>query len=355
MKFENIELEEGLNKEWVITNGIGGFASSTILGINTRRYHGLLFAPLTPPAQRNLILSKVDESIIINEKKYNLYSNMCVDNTSKGYKYLESFEKEYIPIFTYKVENTVIRKYICMEYGKNTVVILYRVFNKNKKTKLILTPLVNFRDFHRENFNHEFDVKQEEYNRKLKIVLDGKGENPIYINVSDGVYIKHDNDSFKNMYYIEEEKRGFNAVENHAIPGRYEIDIDPFEQKDITFIASLEENIEAKDGKQIISNEIARISGLIFDSRLEEEHKDKKYIRDFIIAADNFVVNRPSFGLHTIIAGYPWFLDWGRDTLISFEGLLLKTKRYDIAKEVLLTSIRDVKFGLVPNRIFWLR
>lgn len=352
MKFENISFEEGINKEWVITNGLGGFASSTILGINTRRYHGLLFAPLTPPARRNLILSKVDESIVINDKKYNLYSNMCVDNTSKGYKYLESFEKEYVPIFTYKVESVIIRKYICMEYGKNTVVVLYRVFNKNNKAKLILTPLLNFRDFHRENVNHEFDIKQEEYNGKLKVILDGNSRHPIYINVTGGNYIKHDNDSFKNMYYKEEEKRGFDALENHAIPGRYEINIEPFEQKDITFVASFEENIEPLDGKEVISSEIARLSGLLFDSQLEEEDRCRKYLKDFIIAADNFVVNRPSLGLHTIIAGYPWFLDWGRDTLISFEGLLLKTKRYDIAREVLLTSIQDVKFGLVPNRIF---
>ena len=153
------------------------------------------------------------------------------------------------------------------------------------------------------------------------------------------------------MFYIEEEKRGFNGEENHTIPGRYEIEIEPNQLKDITFVASLDENIEEIDARQVISKEIARISELVYDSGLQNE-QNKELIRDFIIAADNFVVYRPSFALHTIIAGYPWFLDWGRDTLISFEGLLLKTKRYQIAKEVLLTMIRDVKYGLVPNRIF---
>lgn len=236
-----------------------------------------------------------------------------------------------------------------MEHGKNTVVILYKVFNTNKKAKLILTPLLNFRDFHRDSYNHEFYIEQQEINRKLKVILDKNSENPIYINVSDGKYIEHENDSFKNMFYIEEEKRGFGAEENHAIVGRYEIEIKPNEQKDITFVASLENNIEEIDAFKIINNEIARITELVYDSHLEETNKDKDLIKNYIISADNFVVYRPAFKLHTIIAGYPWFLDWGRDTLISFEGLLLKTKRYEIAKEVLLTIIRDIKYGLVPN------
>ena len=352
MKYTDINLEKGLEKEWLITNGIGGFASSTIIGANTRRYHGLLIAPLTPPAKRHLVLSKVDESIEIDGEKFDLYTNICKDYISNGYKYLKSFEKNYIPIFTYEVKDVLIKKYICMEYGKNTVVIFYQIVNKSHNTKMILTPVINFRDFHADTYNHEFHIRQEEYNRKLRVVVDENSDNPIYINVSDGTYIKHENDSFKNMYYIEEEKRGLKSEENHAIVGRYEIEIGENEEKEITFVASLEENIEEITGKNIVSNEVARIAELTYDSELIEDKmpKEKKeLIRDFIIAADNFVVYRPSFGLHTIIAGYPWFLDWGRDSLISFEGLLLKTRRYEIAKEVLETMVRDIKFGLVPN------
>ena len=183
MKYTNINLQKDLKREWIITNGIGGFASSTICGANTRRYHGLLIAPLTPPARRHLILSKVDESIEIDNKKYNLYTNICKNYISNGYEYLESFEKEYIPIYTYKIEDIIIKKYICMEYGKNTVVVYYQIYNKNHTAKLILTPIVNFRDFHAENYNHEFDLKQEEKNRKLKLIIDKNSENPIYINV----------------------------------------------------------------------------------------------------------------------------------------------------------------------------
>ena len=348
MKQENISFEEGIKKEWIITNGIGGYASSTIIGANTRRYHGLLVAPLTPPARRFLILSKIDESIQIDEEKYDLYTNIGKTYISKGYEFLESFEKEYVPIFTYKIKDVLIKKYVCMEYGKNTVTVLYRVFNTNHKTKLILTPIINFRDFHKENYAHDYTITQDIKERKVKLVIDGQAQHPIYINLSEGQYIKHENDSFKNMFYIEEEKRGFNAEENHAIAGRYEVTLEPNTAKDITFVASLEENIEEIDARKVISKEIVRIGSLVYDSELTKNN-DEKLVKQYTIATDNFIVNRQSFGLHTIIAGYPWFLDWGRDTLISFEGLLLISKRYDIAREVLLTMVRDVKYGLIPN------
>ena len=348
MKFtkNKLSIEEGLQKEWIITNGIGGFSFSTIIGANTRKYHGLLIAPLTPPARRYLILSKLDESIEIDNKKYNFYTNICKNYISDGYKYLESFEKEYVPKFTYNVEGVKIEKSICMEYGRNTVCILYKIKNIDKKSKLILAPIVNFRDFHCMNTNHEFDIKQKVEKRKVKVILDKNSNTPIYMNASEGNYIEHMKDSFKNMFYIEEEKRGFFPEEDHAVTGRYEIEIMPNEQKEITFVCSLEENIEEINAKKVINNEIERLNKIIKNSELPAEND---LIKDFIIATDNFIVYRPSFALHTIIAGYPWFLDWGRDTLIAFEGLLLVTRRFDIAKEVLLTFKRDIKYGLVPN------
>lgn len=141
-------------------------------GANTRKYHGLLIAPLSPPGKRNLILSKVDESIEIAGKKYDIYTNIGKNYITEGYKYQMSFEKEYVPIYTYKIQDVIIRKYICMQYGKNTVTILYRVFNGKDKSKLILTPIVNFRDFHKDTYNHEFVLAQWQKNRKLKLVVE---------------------------------------------------------------------------------------------------------------------------------------------------------------------------------------
>lgn len=358
MKYEDemLSIEEGLKREWIITNGIGGYCSSTIIGANTRKYHGLLVAPLIPPASRMLILSKLDENIKTNGKSYDLYTNVCKNYISDGYKRLTSFEKEYIPIFNYQVENIKIKKFICMEYGKNTVVVYYYIKNQDTNSKLTLAPIVNYRDFHCVNKSEKIDIRQEINDQKVKMVIEGNSQHPIYMKISEGKYIKHENDIFKEMYYIEEEKRGQEAQENHIVPGRYEIDLEPNEEKYITFVCSLEENIEEIDGKDIINKEIVRLSEIIYDTGLLDEKKKEStnpeyvsLVKTMVTATDNFVVYRPSFGLYTIIAGYPWFLDWGRDSLISFEGILLKTRRFNIAKEVLLTSIRDIKFGLVPN------
>lgn len=355
MKYSDIDenVRRNLKRDWIITNGIGGYSSQSALGCNTRKYHGLLVAPLTPPARRFLILSKLDESIETNGNKYNLYTNIANGDISEGYNYLTDFKKEYLPIFTYRVEGITIKKFVCMQYGKNTVVVLYRVINHNAETKLTLAPIVNFRDFHTTNTNHHFKAVQSHFNTKLKVILDDNSENPIYMYCSEGKYLKHINDEFNNMYYPREEERGFTAEENHYVPGVYNINIAANEEKDITFICSLEENIEEIEGVNVINQEVARISEIIYDSNILQNRKmndtDIEVLKTLVMASDNFIVNRPSFNLHTIIAGYPWFLDWGRDSLISFEGLLLVTKRYDLAKEVLLTNIQDIKFGLVPN------
>lgn len=356
MKFnkKDIELKNGLTKEWIITNGIGGFAAQSILGINTRKYHGLLVAPLVPPARRYVVLSKIDESFIIEGQEKIIYSNLGKNYISEGYKNLESFEKIYNPIFKYNIENKVkIEKQVVMVYGKNTTCIVYKVENKTKENILMkLAPIMNFRDFHCMSTNHEYNIEQKIQENKIRVIVDGNKTTPVYLFSKEGKYIEHHNDIFKNMFYIEEEKRGFFPEEDLFIPGRYEIEIKPEETKEFTIVCSLEENIEEIDGKKIIKQEEKRLQKIIDKSELVDEKKTKaeqEKMRDLVIASDNFVAYRPQFSLHTIIAGFPWFLDWGRDTLIAFEGLLLKTKRYDIAKEVLLMMTRDIKFGLIPN------
>ena len=357
MKLNNkeISLEQGLQKEWVITNGIGGYSSSTIIGANTRKYHGLLVAPLAAPGRRFLILSKLDEAVTIEGKTYPLYTNICKNFISQGYKNLNTFQKEYIPIFTYEIEGIEIKKFICMEHGRNTVAVFYTVQNPlEKEIKLTLAPVMNFRDFHISHKDRDYTVEQGVEKRKVKVVIDGHSETPIYMHCNSGRYIKHENDIFKGMYYIEEEKRGMEAEENLVVPGVYEVEIPAQTNKSITFVCGLEANIEEIDGRDVINKEIIRISEMVYDSELIEDEETasvdyKKMIKQYVVASDNFVVFRPSFGLHTIIAGYPWFLDWGRDTLISLEGIALVPKRFDIAKQILKTITRDIKYGLVPN------
>ena len=357
MKFEkkDLNLKDGIRKEWVVTNGLGAICSSTIIGANTRRYHGLLVAPLMQPARRHLFISKLDESIEIGNEKYNLYTNICKNYISEGYKHLESFEKLYVPIFKFNVNGVKIEKQISMVFERNIVVVTYKIYNKELNSKLILTPILNFRDFHSLTTNHKFSLKQKMEKSKVRVEIDGNGETPIYMHVTDGKYIIHENDTFENMYYLKEEERGFFPEENLSVPGRYEVDIQPNEVKEITFAGSLEENIEEINGFEIIEKEIERQKVIVAESKLLKKSKTKEakeyneLVEKLVLATDNFVIKRQSFGTYSILAGIPWFLDWGRDAFIAYEGSFLTTKRFEIAKSIFRTAIRDVKFGLVPN------
>ena len=354
---KQIELKDSLNKEWILTNGTGGFCSSTVIGANTRRYHGLLIAPLLPPAARHLIISKLDESIVINNEEYNLFTNICENYISEGYKYQESFEKEFLPIFTYKINDVKITKTISMVYGKNTVVVQYKIKNGKNEAKFKLAPIINFRDFHHMTTNHNFYLQQNVKENKVEIIVDGNSKTPIYMHLDEGQYMEHENDIFYNMLYLKEEERGFYSKENLSVPGRFEVNLKPRESKEITFVASLEDNVENIDSNVIFKKEKERLAKIVDESDLivskskltKQEKEYNELVKDLIVASDSFIINRPLFGTHSVLAGFPWFLDWGRDTLIAFEGLLLLTKRFDLAKEILITFTRDIKSGLVPN------
>ena len=275
-------------KEWVITNGIGGFAASTDLGINTRRYHGLLIAATNPPGLRKLILSKVDESIELNGKKYDLFSNASQGVITEGYKYIQKFEKTIIPIYTYKVKNVIIEKSICMLYGKNTVAIVYRVINQRAKAKLLLTPIVNFRDFHSETHDLKFRYTQKINRDKVQIDF-GTEKGKINLYVEGAKYREYIDNIFYSMYYEREALRGFDAEENHAVPGTFEVEIKPNEDKEIVFFCSLDgeygnslEELQRLSGTKIIENEKKRINEQIKKSGLIKLYRFSKYIHGCI-------------------------------------------------------------------------
>lgn len=352
-----LDLKDGLKKEWIITNGIGGFCSSTVIGANTRRYHGLLIASLNPPASRYLILSKLDESISIEDRNYCLYTNICKEYVSDGFKRQESFEKEYFPIFNYKVEDVKIEKKIAMMYGKNTTVVSYKIQNGRQASKMTIAPIVNFRDFHSMTTNKNFTLKQNVNATKVCVNFIEENTRPIYMYLSEGKYIDYESDTFKNMYYIKEEQRGFYSEENLAVSGRFEVELQPKEIKEIYFVVSLDENVEKINVPDVFEKEQERLEKIVENSNLIKEKKkytrqekeQNQVIKDLIITSDSFVIDRPKFESKSIIAGFPWFLDWGRDTFIAFEGILLVTKRFEEAKSVLKTFTKDIKEGLVPN------
>lgn len=276
---------------------------------------------------------------------------------SEGFKNQISFEKNITAAYEYKVKDVNIKKEICLVYGQNTACVKYVIKTGGEDAKIVIAPVMNFRDFHTMTTDQVFLLKQFIKQDKIKIVINNNNETPIYMKLNDGEYIEHFNDSFKNMYYLEEEKRGFYPLENLSVPGRFEVIISKNTTKVLEFVVSLNENIDEIKFDNEIKKEEKRIQKILKDAEvsvksesivpIEKMHEELKTL--LVKATDNFIVYRPSFGLHTVIAGYPWFLDWGRDTLISFEGLFLATKRYNLAREILLTCIKDIKYGLVPN------
>ena len=363
----NLSLRECLDKEWIVTNGIGGFASSTVCFANTRRYHSLLTAPTKKNGVRRVFLSKIDESVVIDKKEYPIYTNMSKDYISDGYNKMEMFEKDIFLKALFKIEtedkqeneeNVYIEKEVFMETGKNTVCIIYTVTTSLRSAILRLTPLVNNRNFHGLNNDdkNEFDkFKQLEvskntllnrFGKKIKYTYLGNDTNinEMYLFVSDSKYSIFENNQFNNIEYIREKERGFDYIEDIYIPGMFEVEIPVNVTKKIYVYASLES--EDKHVKNIYDKEIQRINNLERENNFKYKFEKEEYIkgkdnvirlenfkRNMTMSADQFIISEGN--LKNIIAGYPWFLDWMRDTMISFEGLLLKARRYEDARKVI--------------------
>lgn len=335
--------EQGIQKEWLLTNGIGGFASSTIIGANARRYHGLLIASLNPPTARHLVLSMLAESVKLKDMNVNLYSFSTNNFKLNGQNYLQKMEQNPLPTFYYNVSDLYIEKTISMEYGKNIVAITYKVKTGKNDISFKIAPLINYRDYH---FNSHVDHLKFEFKSENKSIFLKSQYSDKFLEIysSEGVFYRQEDNYFIGMHYAYEQERGLDAYEDHYVPGFFQIDQKAGEEKIYTVIAAFDETIKEYNGEKIISNEKNRLSSLIKKSGLKNE-----LAKRLVIAADAFIVDRKSTNAKTIIAGYPWFTDWGRDTMIALPGLTLSTKRFEDAKNILYTFSKYVKDGLIPN------
>lgn len=335
--------EEGTNKQWLITNGIGGYASSTIIGCNTRKYHALLVGTKTPPYNRTCYVSKVNETITINGIKHDISTNECLGYISKGFNYQTSFTKDYFPTFDYEVNDIKIKKKLTMIYGKNATIIKYEIETGTKEAKFEIAPLINYRDFHATNTNEIEFAQVLLANNNLKIVYDSN--NSLFIDTNLTHYEKLNNVNFNNMFYRIEKQRGLDAVENHFIPGVYSITLLPNSKVELymTFSTEYIPKINIGYVNSAFYKEIYRQNKLIEKANINDDYANK-----LVLAADQFVIQK-SNEESGILAGYPWFEEWGRDTFIAFEGILLVTKRFEIARKVLLSSVKHIEDGIMPN------
>lgn len=332
----------GTEKEWVVANGIGGYASSTIIGANTRKYHGLLMAALNPPTSRVLLLAKVEEEVIVNNKTYFLSTNETAAGIfPKGYLHQQRFSKKPLPKFTYSLGDVFIDKHIFMVYGKNKTVIRYVIYNpSSKKIKLKITPLISYRDYHATLSKNHWLFNQQETENGVAITP-FKGAQTLYL-ASDKADYQAVSHWYEGMKYFMEEKRGQYCWEDHYMPGFFEVELKG--DGEFSIIASTEP-VPTLSGALLQCKEEKRLAELV-----EKAGFDDYFLNQLVVAADSFIVDRKSTGKKTVIAGYHWFTDWGRDTMIALPGLTLITKRYAEGKEILQTFAKNCKRGLIPNR-----
>ncbi len=347
--------EKNLKNEWLLTNGIGGYSSSTLVGTNTRKYHGLLVAALGNNLDRFLVLSKLNEYVFIKNNKYSISTNECHNYIEKGYIYQETFEKKLLPEFLYNVEGVHIVKKIAMVHGENKIAIKYNIVNTlDEEILFSVAPFVNCRSYHIVQNARKYDQKFE--NDILEITLDSIDGNDtlnslnepykLFMKVTDSEYNSFENTFYKNMYYRVENSRGFDDTESHYMPGEFNVIVEAKSQKEIFLVAEVSKqySIEEKFLKSLVRSEETRLEKIckIASAKTELE-------KELVIAADNFIVEKNNE--KTIIAGYPWFNDWGRDTFIALEGLTLKTNRFSDAKAIIKYFAKFIKNGLVPNYI----
>jgi len=360
------QFDNAIQKEWTITNGLGGYASSTVLGTNTRKYHGLLVAAFHPPGDRRVCLAKLDEEVSIGNDTYPFGANEFQNGVfPQGYTYLKEFSLSPFPKYVYFVENLKVEKTIFMPFEKNAVVALYDILNKTGfDIKIRIFPLVNWRHFHSvtDRWNIQWEFVQEQDEKKLDISF-GTPHSVLIMKATNGQY-HTDGKWVERMYYREEAVRGESCLDDCYQLGFFEMSVKTGKNENFAVTVVADENdVDARkvmtdmpdtmyDVRALHELEIERRENLL--AKFYKEHENAAitdWLNWIILAADMFIVKGVNDAQESVIAGYHWFEAWGRDAFISLPGLMLTTGRFEDARKVFSTFKKHCDQGLIPNFI----
>jgi predicted glycogen debranching enzyme len=342
------------SKEWLVTNGIGGYASGTVPGVLTRRYHGLLIAALQPPLGRTLMLTKLDETIQDGDSSYPLHTNRWGDEivSPAGYEHLESFSLEgTVPVWRFAVADALLEKRVWMQQGANTTYIQYTLCQSDRPLTLKVKAMTNYREDHGSTQANSWQMSVENVDRGVCVTA-YPGAVPLYL-LADRAEVAVNHNWYYGFELAVERYRGLSDREDHLHAATFSITLNPGEA--IAFTASTDSQASA-DGETALKQHCDRQQKLTALWKSESTIAAKSapdWVNRLILAADQFIVDRPTPEApdgKTIIAGYHWFSDWGRDTMISLPGLTLATGRPEIARSILLTFSKYVDRGMLPNR-----
>src|SRR5574344_157856 len=244
---------EGIEREWVITNGIGGYCGSTIINANARRHHAYLIASLHPPVERVAVLNKTDEQLKIGDKIYSFATNQKVgDWNDNGQEYLQRFIYDELPHFIYQAEGTFVTKTLSFEWGKNTIAIGYDIMNGSKEAEFFIKPFLTYRDHHsgNEGGTLNFDVSFDNESM-LKAVPEANKDVTIRVYASEGAFIKNENEYENDVVLQTEINTGNGALDNSYTPYDIVVALKPYEHKKISVICSVETEFEKNAFKTI--------------------------------------------------------------------------------------------------------
>jgi len=351
MRFDSkvlTDFNSSLSLEWIETNGLGGYASSTVSGAHSRRYHGLLVAALHPPLGRTVLLSKLDETIVINrsdegdssgEERFDLSANQYPGAVHpKGYQHLKAFQRDLFPEFYYQAGGVELKKTIAAVHGENTTLILYEVIDASAPFLLELLPLSSARDFHHLSHANDDIGRQYLFEDNIFQTLNYHGGTELFISVPKAEFVEQQG-WYYNMEYAVENYRGLDFREDLYTHGKFSVKL---KKGDTLGIIVSTERPAQKNAFRLFATEKKR------KVKITEHFSWNMELQSLALAADQFIVKRGE-GI-TIIAGYHWFADWGRDSMIALPGLCLVTGRHKEAKQILQQFAGFISDGMLPNR-----
>jgi predicted glycogen debranching enzyme len=344
-RFDDMTHFERDEREWLEPDGRGGFASGTASGIRTRRYHALLLTATTPPTGRMVLVNGFDAWIEIDGRRVALSSQRYTPDVvaPDGAARIEAFTHEPWPTWTFGVDDTIrVRQEIFVPHGESAAVVTWRFVDAaaaplraGANLRLIVRPFLSGRDYH--SLHHENTACRREAKTADGLVIwQPYADLPAVMSRSNGRY-DHRPDWYRSFLYTAERERGLDAVEDLYTPG------------ELTFDLSRAEAVWRLEARTSDSpTAAADVLALIERARADERARRAAFASPLARAADAYLVERGAG--RTIVAGYPWFTDWGRDTFIALRGLTLTTGRVDAARDILLEWSGTVSEGMLPNR-----
>lgn len=338
-------------REWLVTNGLGGFASGTVAGLMTRRYHGLLVAALNPPSGRTYLVSKLDETVTYTDREYKLYTNRWAGGNVKptGYIHIEQFKLDgATPTWTYAFADVQLEKRIWMRQGENSTYVQYRLKRASAPLTLSLRVMVNYRQYHSETYANGWKMDVEPVNHGIRVNA-YDGARPIYIFCRKAEVTPH-HDWHRRYFLMREANRGNSAVDDHLHAGTVSVTLEPGQSITVVLSTEASPNLDGQAAYQRQKqHEQQCVKQATFDWK---QLSCGNSVKQLLLAADQFIVKQPTPGQPNntaIIAGYHWFGASTRNTMVTIPGLLLTTGRADLAGKILREYAFKVNQGLLPN------